>query len=357
MIFNSINSKFVRRQALATASLAALVQGHAQAQTPAQTAQAAPVEEIVVTGTRVQRDGYEAPTPLTVVGVEQIEAAAPTNIAEFVQSMPQIAGSATPQNSNSSISSGTAGLNTLNLRNLGSTRTLVLLDGQRSVGSTLDGNVDVSTFPQALISRVDVVTGGASAAYGSDALSGVVNFILDKKYTGVKGELSGGVTTYGDDRSWKVSLTAGTAFAGGRGHFLLSGEIVAKDGIFGNTRPWNNLGAYTVVNPAYSATNTGVPQWLVVYGAQPSNATRGGIITSTALKGIAFGNDGTPYQFQYGSLTVDPWTVGGNWQANQFNNEGSLDGAEKRQGVFTRASYDITDDVNIYSRPPGTTCA
>ena len=353
MIFSNNSAK---QQALTTVSATALLMafsaGAAQAQTAApQTAQAAPVEEIIVTGTRVQRDGYEAPTPLTVVGIEQIEAAAPTNIAEFVQSMPQIAGSATPQTSNSSISSGTAGLNTLNLRNLGSTRTLVLLDGQRSVGSTLENIVDVNTFPQALISRVDVVTGGASAAYGSDALSGVVNFVLDKKYQGVKGEVSGGVTTYGDDRSWKVSISAGHGFANDRGHFLLSGEIIAKDGIFGNNRAWNGTGTYTIVNPAYGTTaglTTTVPHFLVVSGAQPDTATRGGIITSTALKGIAFGAGGTPYQFNYGALTNDPWTVGGNWQANQFNNEGTLDGAEKRQGVFTRFAYDVTDNVNVY---------
>ncbi|MHB1207350.1 MAG: TonB-dependent receptor domain-containing protein [Rhodospirillaceae bacterium] len=344
----------VKQHALTTVSasalLIALTAGGAQAQTPApaQAAQApGAVEEIIVTGTRVQRDGYEAPTPLTVIGIEQIEAAAPTNIAEFVNSMPQISGSATPQTSNSSISSGTAGLNTLNLRNLGSTRTLVLLDGQRSVGSTLENIVDVNTFPQALISRVDVVTGGASAAYGSDALSGVVNFVLDKKFQGVKGEVSGGVTTYGDDRSWKVSMTTGQSFAGDRGHFLLSGEIIAKDGIFGNNRAWNNTGTYTIVNPAYTATN-GQPHFIVVSGAQPDTATRGGIITSTALKGIAFGAGGTPYQFNYGAATLDPWTVGGNWQANQLNNEGTLDGAEKRQGVFTRFAYDVTDNVNIY---------
>ena len=345
----------VKQRALATVSTSAVLMAFstvaAQAQTPAaQTAQAAPVEEIVVTGTRVQRDGYEAPTPLTVVGIEQIEAAAPANIAEFVNTMPQISGSATPQTSNSSISSGTAGLNTLNLRNLGSTRTLVLLDGQRSVSSTLDNNVDVNTFPQQLVSRVDVVTGGASAAYGSDALSGVVNFILDKKFTGFKGEVSGGVTTYGDDRSWKVALASGVNL-GSRGHMLLSGEWSVKDGVFGNNRPWNNTGTYMVVNPSYgtgAGQSTSVPQWLVVSGAQPSNATRGGIITSTALRGIAFGAGGTPYQFNYGSITLDPWTVGGNWQANQFNNEGTLDGAEKRQGIFTRFAYDVTDDVNLY---------
>src|SRR5262249_26226246 len=143
---------------------------------------------------------------------------------DYVNTLPALAGSSTPQNSSRSVSAGGAGLNFLNLRNLGTNRTLVLLDGQRSVGSQPTGEVDVNNIPQALVTRVDIVTGGASAQYGSDALSGVVNFVLDKKFTGVKGEVSGGVTTYGDDRDFKVSLTMGTGFAGDRGHFLLSGE-------------------------------------------------------------------------------------------------------------------------------------
>src|SRR5690606_27324077 len=105
----------------------------------------------------------------------------------------------TPQGSTQNVSSGTAGTSSVNLRNLGTNRTLVLIDGQRSVGSTVTGLVDVNGIPQQLIERVEVVTGGASAAYGSDAVSGVVNFILDKKFTGFKSEASGGMTTYGDN--------------------------------------------------------------------------------------------------------------------------------------------------------------
>ena len=105
----------------------------------------------------------------------------------------------------------TAGVSNLNLRGLQAIRTLVLLDGKRVVGSTLSGfnnngsAVDVNIMPDALISRVDVVTGGASAVYGSDALAGVVNFVLDKKFTGIKGNVQGGVTTYGDDAQYALS--------------------------------------------------------------------------------------------------------------------------------------------------------
>ena len=156
---------------------------------------ASPDAEITVTGTRIQRNGYQAPTPLTVLGADDIEANAPANIADYVNDIPSLVGSATPANSNLNISSGTSGINALNLRSLGTERTLVLLDGQRSVGSTTGGLVDVNTFPQGLIKSVEIVTGGASAAYGSDAVSGVVNFSLDKDYTGLKGSADYGITT------------------------------------------------------------------------------------------------------------------------------------------------------------------
>ncbi|MDP3383002.1 MAG: TonB-dependent receptor plug domain-containing protein, partial [Phenylobacterium sp.] len=143
------------------ASLIALVIGAAAAgSAQAQTAPAS-VEEVVVTGTRVVRDGYQAPTPLTVISETEILAAAPSNVADFVNDIPSIVGSSTPQTTNASISAGTSGVNALNLRGLGGTRTLVLLNGQRSVGSTITGAVDVNTFPQGLISGVQIVTGGA----------------------------------------------------------------------------------------------------------------------------------------------------------------------------------------------------
>ncbi|MGE4063746.1 MAG: TonB-dependent receptor plug domain-containing protein [Rhodospirillaceae bacterium] len=343
-------AKIRKNRVLTTASLIALAAAlPAQAQT--QTAQTEAVDEIVVTGTRVVRDGYQAPTPLTVMDAEQIRAAAPANVADFVNELPALAGSVEPQNSNASISSGTAGINALNLRALGTDRTLVLMDGQRSVPSTITGSVDVNNFPQQLVSRVDVVTGGASAAYGSDALSGVVNFVLDKEFTGLSVEADGGITTYGDDLSWKLGIAYGTPFAGGRGHFLLSGEYANKEGIFGVPRAWAEQGIYLINNPAYgtgAGQSTGVPERIIVSGAGISNATYGGIITNTALSGIAFNRDGSPYQFQYGPQRLDPWTVGGQAMSNQANTFNTLDPSDTRQGVFTRVSYDLADYAEVF---------
>ena len=363
MRFISTSQKKFTATALCTVSalaLAAFSTPHAafaQTPAPAQSAQE-DLGEVIVTGSRIIREGYEAPTPLAVVDAAAIEASPTSNVADFVNTMPVFSGSATPATTQSSISAGTAGVNTLNLRSLGANRTLVLLDGQRSVGSTLTGNVDINTFPQQLIQRVEVVTGGASAVYGSDAVSGVANFVLDKQYTGVKGEISGGVTSYGDGKNYKIALSAGFGFGGGRGHVLLSGEQVDRSEIRSSAnRDWDLQGVGMMLNPLYGTNaalgqSTSVPQRLVLDHVGQSNATHGGIIVSGPLKGTAFGPGGVPYQHNYGDLTVDPKQHGGDWYSTivaPFRGN-SLDPGESRQNFFTRVAYDITDNINIYGQ-------
>ena len=305
------------------------------------------IDEIVITGSRIIRSGYEAPTPVTVAGSQEIQAASTINITDFVNTLPALAGSATPGNSQKSTSSGTAGINALNLRGLGTTRTLVLLDGQRSVPTTVTGLVDVNNFPQGLVSRIDIVTGGASAAYGSDALSGVVNFVLDKRYEGVKGEVSGGLTTYGDNASGRASLTAGVGFAAGRGHVLASAEAFYVDGVLTSPRAWNREGWKVFDNPLYTPTN-GAPRLIVRSQTGLSTATPGGIITDTALRGIDFGVGGAPRQYNYGSLVSDPYHVGGDWKSSNTDSNSSLEGRVNHQSVFARADYEVSEDVSAY---------
>ena len=333
-----------------SASLVALAMGvSAAGGAMAQTgSEAAAIQEVVVTGTRVVRDGFQAPTPLTVINAEEIEAAAPSNVADFVNDIPSVVGSSTPQTTNASISAGTSGVNALNLRGLGTSRTLVLLNGQRSVGSTITGSVDVNTFPQGLISGVQIVTGGASAAYGSDAVSGVVNFILDTQYDGFKGSIEAGQTTYGDDDEYRINLTFGTGFAGGRGRLLLNGEISDREGIYGVPRDWNNNGWYIITNPNYAPGN-GQPERFVTSGAGLSNASPGGIIVNTPLRGTTFGVGGVVGQQAYG-LTRDPWMIGGDWAAVQVNDKQSLNADDRRKGIFARVSYDLTDNIEVFAQ-------
>ncbi|WP_447723897.1 TonB-dependent receptor plug domain-containing protein [Sphingomonas koreensis] len=321
--------------------------------------------EVVVTGTRIVRDGFQAPTPLTVLTIEEIQNSSPSNnIADFVNQMPSLAGSTMPANSRLNLSSGQAGINALNLRNLGETRTLVLLNGRRSVGSTITGLVDVNTIPQSLVKSVEISTGGASSAYGSDAVAGVVNFILDNKYEGLKLNADVGVTDKGDGFNYSVGVAGGWSFADGRGHLLVSGELVHRDGIFQVDRDWNHTGYVRIQNPAYDAvTNSGVPQFFVRRQVGAANSTPGGLITGSTggtanrMRGIYFGQNGSVNQYQYGALTfpvpggasAPTLTQGGDWRVNDSGRRIGLDPEDDRHGVFARASFDVSDGFTLFA--------
>jgi iron complex outermembrane recepter protein len=270
--------------------------------------------------------------------------------------MPAFAGSQHTSSGGNEISTGRQSQNNLNLRGLDSFRTLVLLDGNRFVSGDVNGSVNASDLPTPLISRIDVVTGGASAAYGSDAVAGVVNFVLDREFTGVKGEVQGGITTLGDDPSYKVSLTAGAPFAGGRGHILFSGEHAWNKGIFGARESrgkfWGYDTAKIIPNPAYNAvTNNTVPAFLWRQQVATLLATPGGIITAGPLKGVTFDKQGRAAgMYNYGSLTTAQFNVGGDWETSDvtYHNQ-SLANHLTRQAYFGRVSYDVTDDVMVYA--------
>lgn len=342
-----------RRWALATASLTALAAPAAGwAQAPAAATAAVEtedsLEEVIVTGSRVARDGYSAPTPVNVLGEDEIKAAAAANIADFVNTLPSVAGSATAATSSGGLSNGVAGISALNLRNLGTGRTLVLLDGQRSVASAATGQVDTNTFPQSLISRVEVVTGGASSAYGSDAIGGVVNFILDKEYTGIKATAEYGETTYGDNDNWKANITFGQGFAGGRGHLLFSAETVSQDGIHYTSRDWNRKGHFAVRNPNTAA---GQPFYLVSDNVGISTYTPGGLITAGPLRGTYFGTNGAVSQLAYGQ-TTGQWMIGGDWEYSSSGMLGtnSLAPDEDRDSLFGRVSFRALDNLELFAQ-------
>ncbi|MCZ8132805.1 MAG: TonB-dependent receptor [Steroidobacteraceae bacterium] len=321
---------------------------HAQeAQDPAPPPEGEEIADVVVTGSRIARTGYDTPTPVTVIDMGAIQASGRANLADFVNELPSVAGSDRPSTANRSLSSGAAGLNTINLRSLGNQRTLVLLDGRRSVGSVSQGTVDVNTFPQGLVKSIEIVTGGASAAYGSDAVSGVVNFVLDKDFTGLKVNLEAGATTYGDDDNRTATVTAGSGFAGGRGHVLFNAEAARREGVYGVPRDWLDAGWHMVNNPAYTPTN-GAPEYFVAPNSGQSVMTPGGIITNTALRGTYFGINGVVNQFAYGA-TRDPWTIGGDWRLGLSNDRTSLEPESNRDGLFGRVSWDFADNLTAYA--------
>jgi outer membrane cobalamin receptor len=201
----------------------------AGAQSPAGAAQAVAdddLEEVVVTGSRVITNGNDSPTPVTVVTIEDIQATRPTTVYEGLLDMPQFGGSRGAAVSNpGGTGANNNNINAPNLRGLGSIRTLVLWDTHRMPPSEQDFLSDVNMIPQMLLQRIDVVTGGASAVYGSDALSGVANFITDRKFTGLKLQARTGTSDYQDDRSNDLGVAFGTNLFGGRGHFEGSVEV------------------------------------------------------------------------------------------------------------------------------------
>lgn len=306
------------------------------------------MESVEITASRIVRNGFQAPTPTTVLGADEIQRAAAINIADQLNLLPQFAGSATPSSNTASIGGGTSGINALNLRGLGTQRTLILLDGHRLPASdAYNGSIDINNIPDALVKRVDIVTGGASAKWGSDAVAGVVNFVLDKDFTGLKGEAEGGVSTYGDDPGFRLSLTAGSAFAQGQGHFVLSAEDTYSAGITGLPRPWYR-GTKTLLNPAYTPAN-GQPQYIVRDGAGYSTLAPGGIVQSGPLAGVYFGPNGTPAQLNYGSIVSNPFMVGGDSRYTDFGNgPQDLEPRLERQSVFAHVSYEVSDALSLY---------
>jgi iron complex outermembrane receptor protein len=317
------NTKHIRDRILQSASVVAMTAAlFAAAPALAQTATApaaandsATVTEIVVTGTRIQTTGFTAPTPTSVIGEAQIQNNAQPNIFATIVQLPSLQGSSGSATNTFSTSSGQQGLSSFSLRGLGTIRTLTLLDGQRVVGAYYTGVTDVSLFPQLLIQRVDVVNGGASASYGSDAVGGVVNFITDTRFEGLKGNVQAGISKYNDNEQGLVQLAGGRSFAGDRVHVVGSVEWAKENGVgpgdFGldlaGDRDW--FTQTTMINR--NVTNDGSPQYVMRDNAQPYAYTKYGLITAGPLQGIAFDQSGNPFQFQYGSNGVPSKTAGG----------------------------------------------
>ena len=311
-------------------------------------------ERIIVTGSRIVRDGNDAPTPVSVITKAEIDAEAPASITDFVNTLPAVAGSQTAQTNSGSLSSSNSGISALNLRQMGSNRTLVLLDGRRSVPSSTAGLVDINTFPQSLIERVDVVTGGASAAYGSDAVSGVVNFILDRDYEGVKGSYQYGITTYGDTPNHKIELAAGTSLLDDRLHVIGAFEWFKQTGVDTLNRDWNDSRTFLVNNPYYVEGN-GEPERYWGSGIGESILAPGGLITSGPFMGTYFGAQGlngeaSVNQFAYGA-TTGRWMIGGDYDLDDSHfGSNSLSPHEERIGAFGRIGFEVTPNIELFAQ-------
>ena len=223
-------------------------------------------DDIVVTGTRLTRPEAENPDPLLSVSGDRLRAMGQTSVTDALLRVPALAasqGSTLSAAGNPNLGFGEAGVNLLDLRNLGRDRTLVLVDGKRHVAGIADSAaVDINSIPQDLIERVDVMTGGASAIYGADGVSGVVNFVLKRDFQGLRLRLENGITARGDGHHALASLTAGRNFAGGRGNVAIAYEYARQDRIASSARDY--LG-----DPAKFRQIVGAPVDLLQNGDDP----------------------------------------------------------------------------------------
>ncbi|MCW2404592.1 outer membrane receptor protein involved in Fe transport [Sphingobium sp. B1D7B] len=331
-------------------------------------AESAPEQAIVVTGTRLG-GGFNAPTPVTSIGSERLEALGINNVGEALNQLPSFRASSGP--AAQANLGGYIGARLLDLRGLEPQRTLVLVDGKRFVPSTVQGSVDTNLIPSSLLKTVDVVTGGASAAYGSDAVAGVVNFILDRRKTGLDGEFSAGVSQRGDDGNLFASLSGGMSL-GDRIHVIAAVEYEKLEGLGDcTTRSWCNSQTLILGNTPGAG---GQPANLIVPGVNTSTMSPGGLINrsynaagavigttaSDPLRGTKFLADGTPGRFQYGTLVGPLFMLGGEGQGrNGFVSSLRLKVPLERVSTYGALTADLSDDVTLsadvsYGRVKGT---
>lgn len=327
---------------LATAS--GLVLAAVGTPTMAQT-QSEAIDEVLVTASRISRGGFEAPTPTTVSSRDEIDKTGAANVADFLNTLPAFSGGITPQQSVRSTQN--AGGNFLNLRGIGTNRTLVLVDGRRHVPTTASGLIDTNVVPSTLVERVEVVTGGASAAWGSDAVAGVVNIILKKDLEGLEATAEGGRTKYGDGENYRVSAAYGSRFAGGRGHVTVSAEYADNKGLDADSkRDWVQRRYGLVLNPGYVAGN-GQDRLLVASNVVLSTAALGGLITSGPLRGLQFLPNGQTRQYQYGAYVGATAMVGGDG-VNIGAEQTPLSTPLERANFYSRTTFDVTDTVEAF---------
>ncbi|MCB2078194.1 MAG: TonB-dependent receptor [Novosphingobium sp.] len=342
---------------LATSALSIAVPAYAQDADE----NAADTGAIVVTGTRIVRDGYTAPTPVTVATTEDLAKSTPSSIPDALNKLPQFQNSLSPSKSANNFANFPIHGNILNLRGLGTPtnnpkgplRTMIMFDDIRVPATTYVGTVDTNVIPNLLINRVDVVTGGASAAYGSDAVAGVVNFVLDKEFTGIRGVAQAGISQRGDNANQRLGIAAGTPFAGDRGHALVSLEYFNADGMLRSDRAIGNRSLTFVGSvPGGGAPGTAGNPYIARENVRIAANNDIGQIVSSNVAGFPWGGyvtdgNGNFRPFNHGETTGTPaFEVGGDGYTIPAKTA-AIAPYETYQG-FGRLSYDLTDDWNVY---------
>ncbi len=300
------------------------------------------LDEIIVTGSRISRKDFVAPSPIVTTDMEAISVSGRTTVEDFLRDMPQFAPGSGDYSNDSN--GGTAGRATLNLRNLGSKRNLVIMDGRRLMSSGTDGAIDINTIPSLAIGSIETITGGASATYGSDALSGVVNFKTRTDLDGL--DVSGQYTTLDEagESTWQVGAAYGTDYADGRGRLLVSAEYLNRGGIAQNERDF-------FLDPQPSSFIT---QGRTTPGFRADSAT------GAAILGLADGespsgfysvnDDGTVFDQSTGVGYNGPTDLPSIGTRAHPSYDNYIQVPLDQLSLFAKTEYDVSDYVTAYTQ-------
>ena len=290
--------------------------------TPGTPAKGGTVDEVVVTGSRVGRSTFTTPNPVTVLDAKDIQNLGLTNVGEVLGELPQNSNFFAANNVG--LGNFNVGAQLANLRGLNpffGTRTLTLIDTQRVVPTATGGGVDVTLIPSMLVARTEVVTGGASAIYGSDAVAGVVNIILDRKLTGFKAQADYGATSHGDGNNSHFSLGYGGELADSRAHFIVGAEYQNSDaiGLCSQVRDWckpasarftNTLYAGAPAGPGPAIAPNGLPHYIVAPHGTLANQSQTGVLTRCDAPAPVCIPFGPQYIFNSAGTAASPFDPG-----------------------------------------------
>jgi iron complex outermembrane receptor protein len=297
------------------------------------------IQEVVVTGTRISVPGAVSSSPILSIGADEIQLQQATEIEQVLRDLP-----VTAVGDGSNVNNGSAGAATLNLRGLGPQRNLILINGKRVTPFNYDGQVDTSIIPTALIERVDIVTGGASAVYGSDAIAGAVNFILKDDFEGV--DISTDFSQFdekdGDLRS--ASFVMGANVADGRGNIVVGMNWTDREAVMLGDRPLGRLGIATATGANYQNFLNGIEPDPAPAGCGGPNSVVSGGSTTTLPTRVAIAGGGAIGQFR------DDGSIGANCSVFNFNPYNYYQTPLERFGGMVLGRFEMNEHAEAYAR-------
>lgn len=312
------------------------------------------IERIEVTGSKLPPMGTISSTPLTVIGKDQIIAMGVVNVGDLLNKMPQSTVGISPESSTGTIFA--SGLNQTDLRGLGSNRTLVLLNGHRYVGGSVgDTAVDLNNIPSTMIDRVEIITGGASAVYGSDAVAGVVNIITRKETDGLEFDASYTKPEQSGGEQEQYSFAYGTDFAQQKGHVMFSAVLAQEKGVMATDRDYAKNPIYNMLNPAFTTTNSEPRRVIYDNGRRKLNwLNESGVFSTDAGKSYTWGPSGDFHEMNMGDGILAGPGTNGNYC------EGDCEGYDpvsyqqlriplKRQVYNLNADYQLNENVRLFT--------